>query len=123
MKNKTVIGFGSGIIVLHDRSWWKLTRPIPEGKDIRLDVCGRTISNIQIARGKLELVLSRGTAANDIKVYLDWLDSSGDLVQPKFPVSGQPKAQFPVETDDWDEIDRAFDIIEQLARKYDKQDS
>lgn len=113
-----VIGFGSGRILLHDRSWWQLTRPIPEGKDIRLDVCGRTIINIQIARGKLELVLSRPTAEYDIRLYLDWLDSSGNLVQPKFPVSGQPKAQFPVDTYDWVEIDEAFATIAKILKKY-----
>lgn len=117
LKNKLVIGFGDRMIVLNDQSWWKLCDPIPEAK--RTDVCGRTITNVQIVRKTLELTLTRDTAPNDIKIYLHWINKDGDFIQPQFPVPGQPKASYQTEEDPiLKEIDGSLDIIERLLKEY-----
>jgi hypothetical protein len=121
LKNKIVIGFSPEFVLLHDGSWWKLVKPIPTGKDIRLDVCGRYVTNVLIKKDKLELTLTR-KSNREIKIYLDWLDRDGNLIQPQFPVENQPKARFDDDMSDWEDIDASFAIIEALLEAH-KKDS
>jgi len=114
LKGKTVCGFGNGIIVLHDRSWWKLVPPIPNHKDCKLEICGRKITEVDIKKNKLELTLLHGCTQTPIYLYLRWTDDNGNLLQPEFPVEGQSKIGTEGDEEDWKEIDDALDTIEAL---------
>ena len=114
LKGKVLIGLTKDQIVLNDRSWWRLAEPSPTYGYVRLDLCSRRITDVRIAKDRLQLTLSRPGVA-DVCLFLHWMDKDGNLTQPQLPDPARIKASIPGDEEDWTEIDASLDIIEAIT--------